>query len=218
MAGSVRHGDLLAGGVAAITLLLLVFALDLTPWLAVPLAVSAYLGIALLRRSRPGWRYTTWGGWPLNVIRGTTAEEIAYVRAYEEAAASVAAIRALTRDVTKLPVRAHVERILDRVDQILTVMRMDGKLDRAAVFNDQLLELFRSILTEYVVLSTRQVKSAGELLDKIENHDLPLVERVTDDFYEQLHRREMIDLATFSDVLELNLDSIRATTPRRVTP
>jgi hypothetical protein len=96
-------------------------------------------------------------------------------------------------------------------------MRLDGKLDRATVFNDQLLELCRSILTEYVVLSGRKIKSARTVLEKIETHDLPLIERAADDFYENLHRQEMIDLATLSEVLELNLESIR-TTPRRAIP
>jgi hypothetical protein len=217
MAGYTRQGDLPAGGLAAVTLLLLVFALDLTPWLAVPLAVSTYLGIALLRRSRPAWSARIRGGWPLARGQGATAEEIADLGDYEAAVASVASIRTLATEVAKPPVRAQVERVLDRADRILAVIRLDGKLDRAAVFNDPLLELFRSILAEYVVLSTRGIRSAGELLEKIETNDLPLIERAVDDFYEQLHRREMIDLATLSDVLELNLDSIRATTPRRVT-
>lgn len=45
-------GDLREGGTAAAVLLLLVFALDLTLWLAIPLAVATYAGVALLRPLR----------------------------------------------------------------------------------------------------------------------------------------------------------------------
>jgi hypothetical protein len=218
MAGSFRQGDLPAGGVAAVILLLLVFALNLTPWLAIPLAGSTYLGIALLHRWWSGWPGRIRGGWPRNDVRAANPKEIADLRAYEEAVTSVAAMRDLAREIATQPVREQVDRILDRADRILTVARLDGKLDRAAVFNVHLLELVRSILTDYVVLSTREIRSAGELLEKIETHALPLIEQAADDFYEQLHRREVIDLATLSDVLELNLDSIRASTPRRVMP
>jgi hypothetical protein len=42
------YGDLLEGG-AAVAALLMMLALGLTPWLAIPLSVVAYLAVALLR-------------------------------------------------------------------------------------------------------------------------------------------------------------------------
>ncbi len=204
MARRLGQGDLLAGGAAA-ALLLLVVALGVTPWLAVPLAVATYAGVVLLRPRRE--RHD-------EAIDEARREELAY----QAALANAAAIRALQPQIAKPAVREQVGRILDRSAQVLLVMREDGNLAAAPTFNDQLLAPFHALLTEYVRLSSRGVRSADGLLEKTETRDLPLIERAVDAFYEQLHRANLIDLATLGDVLEVNLESIRATTPRRVTP
>jgi DNA-binding CsgD family transcriptional regulator len=49
MAGRIGQGDLLAGGVAATALPVLVFWLGMSPWLAIPLAVATYAGVVLLQ-------------------------------------------------------------------------------------------------------------------------------------------------------------------------
>ena len=205
MAGRFGLEDLIAGGMAAATLLLLVFALGVTPWLAVPLAVTAYLGVELLRPRR--------GRLPAPTADETRQQR----RAYQAALANAGAIRALAPRIAEPVVRQRVGRIVDRIDQTLTVMRLDGTLAAAPVLNDHLLEPCLALLTEYVRLASRGVTSAEPLLEKTETHDLPLIERAADDFYELLHRAHVVDLATLGDVLELNLESIRAT-PRRFTP
>jgi DNA-binding CsgD family transcriptional regulator len=54
MAGRGGKGELVAGGVAAASLPLLVYGLDVSPWLAIPLAIATYAGGLLLRpRPRP---------------------------------------------------------------------------------------------------------------------------------------------------------------------
>ena len=74
------------------------------------------------------------------------------------------------------------------------------------------------MLTEYVRLSGRGVRSADALLEKTETRDLALIEQEIDGFYEQLHRGHMVDLATLSEMLELNLEGIRGTASRRFKP
>jgi hypothetical protein len=94
-------------------------------------------------------------------------------------------------------------------------MRVDRNLAAAPLFNDQVLEPVASLLTEYVRLSTRGVRSADELLEKTETRDLPMVEQALAAFYETLHRSSVVDLAALGDVLEINLESFAASAPRR---
>ena len=205
MASRVGQSDLLAGGVAAAGLLLLVFALDLTPWLAVPLAVLVFVGGVALRsgRRRPDK--------PGDDARSRHL-------AYEAALANVAAIRALAPRIARPAAREQVGRIIDRSAQVLSVMRADANLTAAPLFNDQLMAPFRALLTEYVRLSIRDVRSAAAVLEQTETHDLPMIEQAVDAFYERLHRAQVIDLATLRDILEVNLESISAATPRRFKP
>ena len=49
-----RYGDLL-GGVVAVVALLAMLALDVSPWLAISLAVVTYVAVALMRPSRKRW-------------------------------------------------------------------------------------------------------------------------------------------------------------------
>ncbi len=205
MAGCPGHGDLLAGAAAAATLLVLVFVLGVTPWVAIPLAVVTYVGVVLLPKRRPKQDET---------IDAARRQHLAF----QAALANTATIRALMPRIAKPAVREQVGRILNRSARVLLVMREDRNLVAAPLFNEQLLEPFRSLLIEYVRLSDRGIRSAGEVLEKIETRDLPMVEQAVDAFYERLHRAHVVDLATLGEVLEFNLESITATPARRVKP
>lgn len=202
-AGRLGKGDFLAGGVAA-ALLLIVVALGVTPWLAVPLALMTYAGVVLLR-SR-------------SVSRDASAENMRRQHlAYQAAIANAAAIQALAPRIAKPAVRTRIDRILDRITRVLLVIRDDNSLAAAPVFNERLMEPFHSLLTKYVRLSSRGITSADGLLEKTETHDLDLIEQALNGFYEQLHRGQVIDLATLSEMIELNIESFGAVTPRRDT-
>lgn len=223
MDGRFGQRDLLAGGIAAVVLAALVFPLGATPWIAIPLAVVTYVGIDLfpgiwwLRpdgnwRGRPG---RDGDGWPANDIRSATPEEIAYLRAYEDAAANLAAIDELAQEIAKPTVREQLGRILDQTERLLDAMREDGNLAAAPLLDDHVLQPTLALLAEYVRLAGRDVQSAAELLARTETHDLPLIEQALDDFYEKLHRGHVVDLATLGEVLEFNLESITTTSFRR---
>lgn len=201
-----RQGDLVAGGAAAASLLLLAFPLGLHPLLAVLLAGAVYLGLALLlpRRTRR----------PLEPDDDLRQQQLAF----QAAVANLVAIRTLALRIAKPEVLLQVDRIADRTGRVLAVMREDRNLTAASVFNGQLVEPFRAILTRYILLANREVKSAEAELERIETHGLPTIERAVDAFYEKLHRAHVVDLATLREVLEFNLESIDATSPRRFTP
>lgn len=203
MAGHMAQRDLMAGGAAAAVLLLAV-ALGLSPWLAIPLAVVTYAGIALLR-PRP------------NEDEARNEAHRQHL-AYQAAVANAEAIGALQPQIANPAVREQVGRILGRIAQVQAVMKEDGNLAAAPLFNDHLLTPTRALLTEYVRLSNRGIRSAGDLLEKAETHDLPRIERTIETFYERLHRSHVVDLATLGEVLELNLDHIATTSSRRLSP
>lgn len=193
--------DLLAGGFAA-ALLLGVVKLGLSLSLAIPLAMATYVGLQLIRP------------WRVEVDDDARRQRLAY----QAALANSVAIRALQRQIVKPAAREQVGRILNRTALVLAVMREDGSLAAAPLFNDRLLTPFCALLTEYVRLSKRGVTSADELLEQTESRDLPLIERAVDVFYERLHRSHVVDLATLREMLEVNLESVTVTSSRRFMP
>lgn len=201
MAGHVQSRELLAGG-AAIAMLLTTVAIGLTPWLAIPLAVGTYLGIAWL-----------WPRQPDPATTETTRQRLAL----QEAWSNAEAIRSLHQRIPSPEVREQVGRILERIARILEVIREDGNLVAAPIVNDHLLVPFRALMTEYVRLANRDISGAGYLLEKTESQDLPRVEQAIDFFYERLNRSHMVDLETLGEVLDLNLESIATTSSRRFT-
>jgi hypothetical protein len=203
MAGHLAQRDLMAGSAAAAVLLLAV-ALGLSPWLAIPIAIATYAGIALLRPRT-------------NDDEALNEAHLQHL-AYQAALANAEAIGALQPRIANPAVREQVGRILDRIAQVQAVMGEDDNLAAAPLFNDHLLTPARALLTEYVRLSNRGISSAGDLLEKIETHDLPRIERAIVTFYERLHRSHVVDLATLGEVLELNLDHIATTSYRRLAP
>jgi hypothetical protein len=201
MAGYLEQRDLFKGGAAAAVFLLTV-ANGLTPWLAASLAVVTYAAMVLL--------------WPRG--NGNEANEAQrQQRAFQAALANAEAIRVLQPCIAKPSARYLVGRILERTDQVLAVMREDNNLTAAPLFNDHLLSPTRSLVKEYVRLSKRGISGASDLLEKIETQTLPHIERTIDTFYERLHRSHVVDLATFDDVLDLNLERIATTSSRRLT-
>jgi len=203
MAGHVSQRELLAGG-AAIAVLFNGLVIGLTPWLSIPLAVVTYTAIVLLR--------------PRPIPDATVEEAHRQHLALQEAIANAEAIRVLHTRIANPAAHEQVGRILNRIAQVMAVMLEDGALAAMPLFNDRLLAPVRALLTEYVRLSSREISSAQELLEKTETHDLPRIERAIETFYERLHRSHIVDLATLSEVLDINLDSIATTSSRRFTP
>jgi hypothetical protein len=138
--------------------------------------------------------------------------------AYEAAIRHLESVRRLEPHVARPEVRARVRNIVNRVEQVLAVMEEDHMLAAATPFNERLVEPFAVLLDEYVRLSGRRVRSAERLLERAESHDLPLIERAVDTFYERLHRSTLVDLATHRDLLELNIESLDTISLRRPAP
>ena len=91
-------------------------------------------------------------------------------------------------------------------------------LAAAIPLNEHLLEPYVVLLGEYVRLSARDVRSAGELLRRAETHDFPIIEVAMDSFYEKLNRGNIVDLATQAEMLSLHIESLELTPHWRTRP
>jgi hypothetical protein len=173
------------------------------PWVAILLAVATYIGIALMRPAREP---------------AIDTSDLEQKLAFQSAVLHLAAIRDLESQVPKQEIQAQIHRIAGRIVQVLEVMDEDKMLGAAVPFNERLLEPFHMLLAEYVRLSARGVKTAEHLLQKAETHDLPLIERAVESFYEKLNRGIVIDLATHAEILSLDIESLDSHSPWRSRP
>jgi hypothetical protein len=199
MAEHIEQRDLLTGGAAA-AMFLITVAIGLNPWLAALLAVVSYAAMVAF--------------WPRR--NGQGSHDAQQQRAFQAALANAEAIREIQPWIANPSARYQVGRILERTDQVLAVMQEDRNLTAAPLFNDHLLTPTCSLVMEYVRLSKRGISSANDLLEKTETHTLPRIERAIDTFYERLHRSHVVDLATFGEILDLDLDHV-AMSSRRFT-
>lgn len=103
-------------------------------------------------------------------------------------------------------IRLRVANLVDDADRILTSLRDRGDTVLAHTFNDRYLAPATTILTRYARLVSRDLTTARPVLDRVETHDLPLLQRRYDEFYEQVHRGDLIDLEVASEMLAFELD------------
>ncbi len=103
-------------------------------------------------------------------------------------------------------IRLLVANLVDDADRILGSLRDRGDTVLARTFNDRYLAPATTILTRYARLVSRGLTSARPVLDRVETHDLPLLQRRYDEFYEQVHRGDLIDLEVASEMLSFELD------------
>ena len=202
MARPLVHTELWAGGIAAGLLLLLVAVFGTAPWLAILLAVGAYGGVLLTLS---------------NAVPATEPPGDAQL-AFAAAQANLESVRKLESVIPDPDVRSQVSRIGDRVSRSLLAMEEDGMLAAAIPLNEHLLEPYVVLLGEYVRLSARDVRSAGDLLRRAETHDFPIIEVAMDSFYEKLNRGNIVDLATQAEMLSLHIESLELTPHWRTRP
>lgn len=125
--------------------------------------------------------------------------------------ASVANLRKQADLMTKPDIRAEAERICDRASQILRVLAEPGRdAQLASEFVEQVLSPATVVFTSYVRLSERQIAGAQPALDRVETHDLPIIERTLEDLNQRLHRSDIVSLEVASEMLDLGRVSAEA--------
>jgi hypothetical protein len=199
VAGSLTSGGLPAGLASVAVLLALVSPLDASLLTAVLLAAGTYAGVAFLRSSGPA--------------RATAAPEL--IPQSMAVLVQVSALRRFEAQITKAEVREQVARICAGAERVAQAICEDEDQPGARLFNEQVLVPVAGLLTEYIRLTTRGVAAASDLIERVELQDLPLIEQAIDDIHERLHRSSLTELATMSELLELNLEWVVNAMSRR---
>lgn len=129
--------------------------------------------------------------------------------AIEEAEARVARLWRVARQIPEGSARERAFGVCAAADRVAEVLaqdkdRVDG--DTVRWFVDRLLSPTESLLDRYARLATRGVDAAEPTLVKVADEDLPRIEARLDTLYQQLHRRDVVDLAVSSEMVEFGLD------------
>ena len=183
--------DGLAWVVAALVLLAAVFLANIPVPVAILLGVIAYLGLALARAREPAVP-----GKP----PAMTDEQ-----AFAAAASKIGQLRRLSRDIHDRDVSAWLDNFCDMSDAILGVITEDRKLRAAPLFLQGIVIPTEQLLQDYARLERRNVAAAKPVLARVKSDNLPDITRATDDFYQQLHQTDVIEIDTLSERLEYNL-------------
>ena len=184
--------DALAWVVAAVVLLAAVFLANVPVPVAVLVGLIAYVGLALARGREPEEP-----GLPPPM----TDEQ-----AFASAAERTAQLRKLARGIQDGDVRAWLDQFCDKSDAILAVIQEDRKLRAAPLFLQGVVIPAEQLLQDYARLERRNVAAAKPVLARVESENLPLITKATDDFYQQLHQTDVIEIDTLSERLEYNLN------------
>lgn len=110
-------------------------------------------------------------------------------------------------------IRTRATHLVDDADRILASLRDRGDRTLAATFNERYLTPAETILSRYTRLQALDLTTGRDALDRVESHDLPLLQKRYDEFYEQVHRGDLIDLEVASEMLAFELG-----TPYHGTP
>ena len=126
-------------------------------------------------------------------------------------------LRRVSRQIPTPDVRRQALEVLASADQIVAALG-DGEGDEATArtFLDRYLGPTGTILVRYQRLATRDIDAAQPALRRVEEHDLPLLNRRMNELRGQLHQGDVIDLQVASEMLAFELDEPDASGPSLV--
>jgi hypothetical protein len=135
----------------------------------------------------------------------------------ETSAQKVAGIRTLGAQIERESTREIVQRISDQSDEVVQLMREDSrKAKYAPLYLGQLLEPAEAMLETYVRLRSRGLLTTNELVARTERQDLPMIERASRLFRDQLRTDPLPDRKSLEQTLSFNVESQTAIVePRR---
>ena len=184
--------DGLAWVVAAVVLLAAVFLANVPVPVAILLSLVAYLGLALARAREP----VLPGRPPPMTDEQAFASAARANGATEEAGKRHSGQRRARRGSINSAIRATPSWPSSRKTANSAPRRCSCK--GSSFRAEQLLE-------DYARLERRNVAAAKPVLERVKSENLPLITKATDDFYQQLHQTDVIEIDTLSERLEYNL-------------
>lgn len=216
-AESIRHFMRFAGVYVAIGMFFLLINIfgGITPlwffWpmipMTIPLVILAWRAFALSRfdddwvdeqvekRSSPPVK---------EVPQPASAKEVDAIAA--EAGDLIDSMRWSARQIPKPAVRTQALEVCAVADRVLSAIGDNpGEVALARDFVGRYLGPASTIFNDYARLASRNIAAAQPTLQRVEEHDLPLLEEKLNEVHDRLHRGSIIDLQVAREMLSLDV-------------
>jgi hypothetical protein len=133
------------------------------------------------------------------------------VLAFAQAKTGLSAMQASIGDIPRASMRKCVTKLTDEIERMLDAIEKDqhrGSMMVAPVYTSQLVDPFANLLEKTLWLHERGVKQADVYIERIETTVCPKTLDAAEEFYQQYHQQDVLDLAALSEILEHLLDTI----------
>lgn len=115
-------------------------------------------------------------------------------------------MRRSARQVPKPAVRTRALDVCAAADRVLSAIGDNpGEIALARDFVGRYLTPASTIFDDYSRLASRNIASAQPTLERVEDHDLPLLEEKLNEVHDRLHRGSIIDLQVAREMLSLDV-------------
>lgn len=133
-----------------------------------------------------------------------TASEVAAIAARAEEL--IDGMRRSARQIPKPAVRTRALDVCAAADRVLSAIGDNpGEVALARDFVGRYLTPASTILNDYARLASRNIAAAQPTLERVEDHDLPLLEEKLNEVHDRLHRGSLIDLQVAREMLSLDV-------------
>ena len=175
--------------------------------MTIPLVILAWRAFALSRFD-DGWvaeqverRVTQ----PVQAApKAAPASEIGAIEA--QATDLIDGMRRSARQIPKPAVRTRALDVCAAADRVLSAIGDNpGEVALARDFVGRYLSPASTILNDYARLASRNIAAAEPTLERVEDHDLPLLEEKLNEVHDRLHRGSIIDLQVAREMLSLDV-------------
>jgi hypothetical protein len=198
---NLRRLDGIAAPVAIVAALLMIFALDVQWALAILLSLGVYAGVALLRPAAKEL---------VESIPDPVNPDLEAVTVSRDASERITAAIASMPDESAQELLTEV---VAEIDKMLDAFEEDAQLDAsrlaaAPLFQTKMVGPLDQYLAKALRLRRRGVRLAAGQFERLVSEDLPLYGKAAEEFYQEYHNQEVLDLEALREILKFNLDSI----------
>jgi ABC-type multidrug transport system fused ATPase/permease subunit len=192
--------DAIAASIAVVAAFVLIFVLDMQWAIVILLALAIYVGVHLLRPQSDS---------PEPILERASPEQeaIAAARvASAKIAGSIPELQSVANREQVAMIVTEIDMMLDAIEEDAT--RNESKLAAAPLYYSRLVHPFDDYLSEAIRLWRRKVKLADVHLERLESDVLPRYTKAAQEFYQEYHSQDVLDLAALAEILMYNLDSL----------
>lgn len=123
-----------------------------------------------------------------------------------EASDLIDSMRRSARQISKPAVRTRALDVCAAADRVLSAIGDNpNEVALARDFVGRYLGPANTILNDYARLASRNIAAAQPTLERVEEHDLPLLEEKLNEVHDRLHRGSIIDLQVAREMLSLDV-------------